>query len=83
MRSKTKCAHCGAPILLIKISPNRTKLCDANPVKYWQHDDGDDTIVTPRGDVVNAVITDKYTTDLGYIPHKQTCTNYKGKGGSL
>lgn len=77
MKIKT-CKYCGAPIVMIKTSPNKTTPCDAVPVLYWAHPDGDDTIVTENGEVVTAVITDKHTTDLGYTPHKPNC----GKGGA-
>jgi len=86
MRNKAKCAHCGADITLIQISPNKTVLCDLNPILYRADDNGDISVIDIRGYKAKASKVTPYkeshTLDgqsIGYMLHKVNCPNFKGK----
>lgn len=79
MRSKTKCAYCGADITLIRISKNKTALCDFSPILYFPDPDGAITVIDSRGFYAKTSKVAPYTESykigqaMGYTLHKTNC----------
>lgn len=77
------CKYCGKPIVMIKVSPNKTVPCDAEAVTYWQSAAGTTSIVTPNGETLKADLQSNSRGEaaVGYIAHRSVCPPFY-KGGA-
>ncbi len=69
------CKGCGAKIVWIKTTGNKSMPCNPNQVMYWERANAKDKVLTPNGMVLSCVFDGdiQKATGLGYIPHWATC----------
>jgi len=75
----------------MQLSPNKTVLCDIDPILYRTDPNGNISVIDIEGYTAKASKVTPYTElkgkrsldglRMGYILHKTTCPNYKGKRG--
>lgn len=72
------CKYCGAPIVMIKTSPNKTVPCNADPITYWLSAAGTTTVITPNGETLKVDLQEnsRGVAFVGYIPHRSVCPHF-------
>ena len=69
-----QCKKCGAPIVWIQTPDRKWMPCNAGLVPYKQDEDGEDYVVTDRGELIHCTFEfECLPTGAARIPHWATC----------
>lgn len=69
-----QCKKCGAPIVWIRTPEQKWMPCDEGLVPYKQDEDGEDYVVTDRGEMIHCTFEfECLPTGAARIPHWATC----------
>ena len=80
-----QCKKCGASIIWVRTPEQKWMPCNDGLVPYKQDDDGEDYVVTDKGELIHCTFEfECLPTGMARIPHWATCP-YAGefKGGRL
>lgn len=79
-----RCKSCGAQIVWIRTPDFKWMPCNEGLVPYKQDDEGEDYVVTDRGETIKCTFEfECLPTGMARIPHWATCPDakkYKEKG---
>ena len=69
-----QCKKCGAPIVWIQTPDREWMPCNEGLVPYKQDEDGEDYVVTDRGELIHCTFEfECLPTGAARIPHWATC----------
>lgn len=76
------CQNCGKEIIWIRMPGGKRIPCDTDLLTYKQVPEGEETIITPNGEVINAEIMKDGSADatgLGYRLHAASCSSVENR----